>query len=145
MRAVTIRAFGDPDGMEVVDRPAPTPGDGSWIGRRVWAFTGTGGGYVEEAVARTDDIVALPAGLSPVDAVTLGSAAPVAYFGLERARLRAGETVLVRGAAGSTGIAAAVCGDLHAVVHDVLPLDAAADAHRRLDAGEVFGRIVLVP
>ena len=23
MRAVTIRAFGDPDGMDVVDRPAP--------------------------------------------------------------------------------------------------------------------------
>src|ERR1700749_1872496 len=108
MGAVTISAFGDPDGMEVVDRPAPTPGDGevmirteaigvggvdavirrgtlggygfreglipgsevagtvtgtgkhvdsSWIGRRAWAFTGTGGGYVEEAVARTEDIV----------------------------------------------------------------------------------------
>jgi NADPH2:quinone reductase len=41
--------------------------------------------------------------------------------------------------------AAAVRGDLHAVVHDVLPLDRAADAHRRMDAGEVFGRIVLTP
>lgn len=41
--------------------------------------------------------------------------------------------------------AAAVRGELHAVVHDVLPLDDAADAHRRMDAGEVFGRIVLVP
>jgi NADPH2:quinone reductase len=30
-------------------------------------------------------------------------------------------------------------------VHDIMPLDAAADAHRRMDAGEVFGRIVLVP
>jgi NADPH:quinone reductase-like Zn-dependent oxidoreductase len=45
----------------------------------------------------------------------------------------------------SEQFAAAVRGDLHAVVHDVLPLDAAADAHRRMDAGEVFGRIVLVP
>ena len=26
-----------------------------------------------------------------------------------------------------------------------MPLDAAADAHRRMDAGEVFGRIVLAP
>jgi NADPH:quinone reductase-like Zn-dependent oxidoreductase len=320
MRAVTIRAFGDPDGMEAVDRPAPAPADGevvirteaigvggvdavirrgtlggygfreglipgsevagtvtaagtnvdgSWTGRRVWAFTGTGGGYAEEAAARAEDIVALPAGLSPVDAVTLGSAAPVAYFGLERAHLHAGETVLVRGASGSIGIAAvelaaragagavavtassaergkrlrslgathvldragtgddsappafdvildivggaglpafierlapngrliavgivggqppadfglailaafqrsvsfgtlslntvpraalarvradqfaaAVRGDLHPVVHDILPLGAAADAHRRMDAGEVFGRIVLVP
>jgi NADPH:quinone reductase len=41
--------------------------------------------------------------------------------------------------------AAASRGDLHAVVHAVLPLDRAADAHRRMDAGEVFGRIVLTP
>ena len=34
-------------------------------------------------------------------------------------------------------------GELRAVVHDVLSLDQAADAHRRMDAGEVFGRIVL--
>ena len=41
--------------------------------------------------------------------------------------------------------AAAVRGEIHAVMHDVMPLEAAADAHRRMDAGEVFGRIVLVP
>jgi len=41
--------------------------------------------------------------------------------------------------------AAATRGELRAVVHDVLPLTAAADAHRRIDAGEVFGRIVLTP
>ncbi|PXW30891.1 UNVERIFIED_CONTAM: NADPH:quinone reductase-like Zn-dependent oxidoreductase [Williamsia faeni] len=320
MRAVTIRTFGDPDGMEIVDLPEPSPapgevvirtdaigvggvdvvirrgmlggsgfdagmipgsevagtvtavGDGvdsSWIGRRVWAFTGTTGGYVEQAVAAVDDIVPLPSDLSSVDAVTLGSAGPVAHFGLRRAQLVTGETVLVRGAAGSIGIAAvelaaragaatvavttsstergerlrsfgathvldragngdeaaptefdvildivggpalpsfigrltpngrmiavgvvggyppadfgtailgafrksisfgtlsldtvprdeltrvraemfdaAVRGDLHAVVHDVLPLGFAADAHRRMDSGEVFGRIVLVP
>ena len=320
MRAVTIRAFGDPDGMDVVDRPAPAPApgevvigteaigvggvdavirrgtlsgygfpegmipgsevagivtavgegvDGAWIDRRVWAFTGTGGGYVEEAVARTDDVVKLPTELSSADAVTLGSAAPVAHFAYEHAHLRAGETVLVRGAAGSIGIAAvelaaragagavgvttssaergkrlrslgathvldragtgdesapgvfdviidiiggpdlpsfiqrlapngrlvavgvvgghppadfgltilgafqrsisfgtlsldtvpraelarvrteqfaaAVRGEIHPVVHDIMPLDAAADAHRRMDAGEVLGRIVLTP
>lgn len=318
MRAVTIRTFGDPDGMEVVDRPRPTPGvgevvirteaigvggvdavirrgtigtfpeglipgseiagtvtavgegvNGSWVGRRVWAFTGIGGGYVEEALARVDEIVALPAGLSAIDAVTIGSAAPVAHFALAHAHLCAGQTVLVRGAAGSIGIAAvqlaaragaaaiavttsshergkrlrslgathaldrsgdgdqsapaeydvildivagpalpsfiqrlapngrlisvgvvggyppadfgmamfdayqrsisfgtlslnsiarndlervraeqlaaAARGELHAIVHDVLPLEAAAQAHRRMDNGEVFGRIVLVP
>ena len=36
-------------------------------------------------------------------------------------------------------------GDLRAVVHEVLPLDQAAAAHRKMDAGEVFGRIVLRP
>ncbi|HEV6952976.1 MAG TPA: zinc-binding dehydrogenase [Promicromonospora sp.] len=239
------------------------PGD--WVGRRVWAFTGYGGAYAEQAVARLDDVTELPEGLSPVDAVTIGSAGPVAHFGLAHVHHAEGESVLVRGAAGSIGIAAvelaaragvvavttssaergerlrtlgatyvldrsgagdapetydvivdiaggpttadyldrlapngrmvlvgAVAGmppgdlgarllesfqqsrsvatfslntvpvearngvraehlaavargDLHAVVHDVLPLDRAAEAHRRMDDGEVFGRIVLVP
>lgn len=243
--------------------------DESWVGRQVWAFTGTSGGYVEQAVARVDDVVALPAGLSPTDAVTLGSSGPVAHFALAHAHLAPGESVLVRGAAGSIGIAAvelavrggasavavttssaerggrlrelgathvldrsgggdpeapaaydvivdivggagtpefidrlapngrmivvgaiagmppvdfggrllaafqqsrtfgtlsldsvpapaladvraeqlaaAARGELHAVVHDVLPLDQAAEAHRQMDAGTVFGRIVLVP
>jgi NADPH:quinone reductase-like Zn-dependent oxidoreductase len=82
-------------------------GDDGLLGRRVWAFTGTaGGGYAELALAAAHDVVLLPDGLSAVDAVTLGSAVPVARFGLARARLTAGETVLVRGASGSIGIAA---------------------------------------
>lgn len=40
---------------------------------------------------------------------------------------------------------AATRGELHAVVHDVLPLEQAADAHRQMDEGRVFGRIVLTP
>lgn len=243
--------------------------DESWLGRRVWAFTGTDGGYVEQAVALIADVVPLPAGLSSIDAVALGSSGPVAHFALMHAHFAAGETILVRGAAGSIGIAvvelaaragaksvavttssperggrlrdfgatdildraghgdpgaptsydviidivggadlptfidrlapngrfvvvgvvagmppedfgmrimgafqqsrsiatfslnnvpvaardairaeqfeAAVRGELHAVVHDVLPLDAAAEAHRQMDRGTVFGRIVLTP
>lgn len=243
--------------------------DDAWVGRRVWAFTGTGGGYVEQAVARIADVVALPDDLSSIDAVTLGSAAPVAHFALAHARFAPGESVLVRGAAGSIGIAttelaahagagavavttsspergrrlrdlgathvldragegdptasgsfdvvidivggaempafidrlapngrlvvvgvvaglppadfgmrlmgafqqsrsvatfsldsvpvpardavraekfaAAARGELHAVVHEVLPLEQAAEAHRRMDLGTVFGRIVLRP
>jgi NADPH:quinone reductase-like Zn-dependent oxidoreductase len=80
--------------------------DASWVGRRVWAFTGTAGGYVELAVARIGDVVRLPDGLASVDAVTLGSAAPVAHFALAHGHLAPGESVLVRGAAGSIGIAA---------------------------------------
>ncbi|MBF4581643.1 zinc-binding dehydrogenase [Curtobacterium sp. VKM Ac-2865] len=243
--------------------------DSGLVGRRVWAFTGTDGAYAEQAVARVGDVVALPDGLSSIDAVTLGSAAPVAHFALAQAHTAQGDSVLIRGAAGSIGIAAvelahrlgagsiavttssedrgrrlralgatvvldragrgsdaapasfdvvidivggaavpdfidrlapngrmvlvgavggfppsdfgmrlmrsfqqsrsigtfsldsippverdrvragqfdaAAGGDLHAVVHDVMPLDQAAEAHRRMDAGEVFGRIVLVP
>jgi NADPH:quinone reductase-like Zn-dependent oxidoreductase len=244
--------------------------DASWIGRRVWAFTGLSGGYAEQAVAAVEDVLALPDDLTGADAVTLGGSGVVAHFALERARFTPGETVLVRGAAGSIGITAvqlaagqgagavavttssadrgarlrdlgathvldrsgegggpgapagfdvvidvvagdqlplfldklnpsgrfvavgvvggqppaafgmrlmdafrkslsfatfssdavpgpdrqsvraaqfadAARGDLRTVVHEVLPLDQAAAAHRRMDAGEVFGRVVLTP
>jgi NADPH2:quinone reductase len=41
--------------------------------------------------------------------------------------------------------AAASRGELHTVVHEVLPLEQAALAHQKMDDGEVFGRIVLTP
>ncbi|MUT91627.1 zinc-binding dehydrogenase [Streptomyces sp. Z38] len=321
MKAVVIRTFGAPEGLEVVDLPAPLPGtgevliatgaigvggvdavirrgalaaygfreghllgsevagtvtavgegvDASWTGRRVWAFTGLSGGYAEQAVARVQDVHALPDGLSGADAVTLGGSGVVAHFALRKAHFAPGETVLVRGAAGSIGVTAvqlaarggagavavttsseerggrlrelgathvldrsgksddpdaptgfdvvvdvvggpglpealdtlnadgryvlvgvvggqppeefgmrlvhgfrksltfatfsadtvpgpdrqavraeqfaeAARGELRTVVHDVLPLDRAADAHRAMDAGEVFGRVVLTP
>jgi NADPH:quinone reductase-like Zn-dependent oxidoreductase len=50
-----------------------------------------------------------------------------------------------RQAVRSSQFTAAEHGDLRTVVHEVLPLEQAALAHRRMDAGEVFGRIVLVP
>ncbi|MCC2031859.1 zinc-dependent alcohol dehydrogenase family protein [Microbacterium allomyrinae] len=79
--------------------------DSSWIGRRVWAFTGTDGGYAEHTLAPVGELVPIPESLASVDAVTLGSAATVAHFALAHAHLSAGESVLVRGAAGSIGIA----------------------------------------
>ncbi|WP_045745952.1 zinc-binding dehydrogenase [Actinoplanes rectilineatus] len=238
--------------------------DPIWIGQRVWAFTGSGGGYAQQAVVPSDEVLPLPDDLPATAAVTLGSAGIVAHFGLAQARFSAGDSVLVRGAAGSLGImtvqlaaragasavavttsspergrrlrelgathvldrsgqgdprsfdvvvdvvagpdlpaflnrlnpngrlvlvgavagpppaslaaalmagfqrsltvatfsaatvalpdrrsvraahlAAAARGDLQPVVHDVLPLSQAAEAHRRMDSGEVFGRIVL--
>jgi NADPH2:quinone reductase len=95
-------------GSEVAGRVLAV-GDGvdpGWIGRRVWAFTGVGGAYAERAVATLDDVTALPTDLSSIDAVALGSAAPVAHFALEHARFAAGESVRIRGAAGSIGVTA---------------------------------------
>ncbi|MFE2972331.1 zinc-binding dehydrogenase [Streptomyces sp. NPDC059340] len=157
MKAIAIQTYGGPEGLAVVDLPAPAPAagqvviateavgvggvdtvirsgalaaygfkeghipgsevagtvtavghgvDASWIGRRVWAFTGTGGAYVEQALAPVEEIVPLPVNLSAVDAVTLGSSGVVAHFGLRHAHFAPGETVLVRGAAGSIGIMA---------------------------------------
>jgi len=155
VKAVAIRRFGGPEGLAVIDLPAPAPaagqvlidteaigvggvdavirrgtlglrgfepghvlggevagvvtavGDGvdtAWVGRRVWAFTGLGGGYAERAVARVEQIVPLPADLSAADAVTLGGSGAVAHFALAHARFAPGESVLVRGAAGGIGI-----------------------------------------
>jgi NADPH2:quinone reductase len=41
--------------------------------------------------------------------------------------------------------AAASRGELHSVVHELLPLEQAVLAHQKMEAGEVFGRIVLAP
>ncbi|MCZ9342278.1 alcohol dehydrogenase catalytic domain-containing protein, partial [Streptomyces sp. TRM76130] len=156
MKAVSIEAFGGPEGLAVVDLPVPVPAAGqvlitteamgvggvdavirsgalaaygfreghvpggevagtvtavgggvdpSWTGRRVWASTGTGGGYAEQVTAPVAEVLPLPAGLSAVAAVTLGGPSVVAHFALAHARFAAGESVLVRGAAGSLGIA----------------------------------------
>ncbi|WP_329000335.1 zinc-binding dehydrogenase [Kribbella sp. NBC_00709] len=153
MKAVAIKAFGGPEGLDVIEVPKPTPGpgevliaveaigvggvdalirsgaiagwgfteghipgsevagtvvaagdDSSLIGRRVWAFTGLGGGYAEHVAVPVADVVPLPHDLSAVDSVTLGSSGVVAHFGLQHARFAPGESVLVRGAAGSIGI-----------------------------------------
>lgn len=157
MKAVVISRFGGPDGLEVVELPAPAPARGqvqiapeaigvggvdavlrsgmlgrgairegqvlgsevagrvtalgtgvdpAWLGRRVWAFTGLSGGYAERAVAALADTLPLPTGLTCADAVTLGGSGVVAHFALARAGLTPGESVLIRGAAGSIGIAA---------------------------------------
>jgi NADPH:quinone reductase-like Zn-dependent oxidoreductase len=50
-----------------------------------------------------------------------------------------------RRAATAALFSAASRGELDAVVHEELPLEQAALAHRKMDTGEVFGRIVLTP
>jgi NADPH2:quinone reductase len=110
IRSGAIAGYGFKEGHILGSEVAGTVtavGDGvdtSWVGRRVWAFTGLGGGYVEQAIAPVEEILPLPANLSAVDAVTLGSSGVVAHFGLAHARFAPDESVLVRGAAGSIGI-----------------------------------------
>ncbi|MFR0355184.1 zinc-binding dehydrogenase [Streptomyces sediminimaris] len=182
MKAVSIREFGRPEGLAVIDLPAPVPaagevliateatgvggvdaairsgamsaygfteghipggevagtviavGDGvdaSWTGRRVWGATGTGGGYVEQAIVPVTEVVPLPADLSAADAVTLGSAGVVAHFGLAHAHFAPGETVLIRGAAGSIGIMAVQLA-AHGSAAAVAVTTSSADRGRRL-------------
>jgi NADPH:quinone reductase-like Zn-dependent oxidoreductase len=112
IRSGALAAYGFTEGHVLGGEIAGTVaavGDGvapSWVGRRVWAFTGVGGGYAEHAIAPASTLIPLPATMSAVDAVTLGSSAAVAHFGLRHAHFRPGESVLVRGAAGGIGIMA---------------------------------------
>lgn len=69
------------------------------------------GGYAEEVIARADDVHPLAEGMD----YATGAAFPIAYgtshFALrDRARLAAGETLLVHGAAGGVGLTAVECG-----------------------------------
>jgi NADPH:quinone reductase len=110
IRSGAVAAYGFKEGHVLGSEIAGTVaavGDGvpaSWIGQRVWAFTGLGGGYAEQAITPAESLVPLPAGLSAVDAVTLGTSGAVAHFGLRHAHFAPGESVLVRGAAGGIGI-----------------------------------------
>ncbi|MDB5614645.1 MAG: hypothetical protein JWQ22_2298 [Devosia sp.] len=78
--------------------------DTAWLGQRVWAFTGLGGGYAEQVVAPAEGLILVPSNLSSVDAVTIGGPGVVAHFGLRHAHFTHGESVLVRGAVGPLGI-----------------------------------------
>ena len=110
IRSGTLGAYGFSEGHVLGGEIAGTVTavgsgvDTSWIGQRVWAFTGLGGGYAEQAIAPAETLVSLPAGISAADAVTLGSSGVVAHFGLRQARFASGESVLVRGAAGGIGV-----------------------------------------
>jgi len=78
----------------------PPPGSG------VLAMTSQGG-FAELAVARADAVVPVPQGVDPVAAAALSYAYGTAFHALrDRGRLQPGETVLVLGAAGGTGLAA---------------------------------------
>ncbi|MEX2372273.1 MAG: alcohol dehydrogenase catalytic domain-containing protein, partial [Dehalococcoidia bacterium] len=99
-------------GMEaagVVSEVAPdvanvAPGD------RVLAFLDAGG-YAEEAVARAVDVTAIPPGMDFATAAAFPVGAATAHLALRhRARLEAGEVLLVHGASGGAGLTAVEAG-----------------------------------
>jgi NADPH2:quinone reductase len=71
------------------------------------------GGYAEEVVAPADAVMKLPAGFDPVIAAGFALAYGTTLHALkQRAQLKAGETLLVLGAAGGTGLSAVQLGKL---------------------------------
>jgi NADPH:quinone reductase len=80
-------------------------------GQRVFAYLRSGGGYATEAIANAASLVAIP---EAMDWLTAGGF-PIAYSTshyalIHRAKLQAGETLLVLGAAGGVGLAAVEIG-----------------------------------
>lgn len=94
-------------GQEIAGRIAAVgPGSLRKVGDRV-ASKVTWGGFAQYSVARDDMLVALPDALSYAAGATLPVVWPTAWIALfDRAKLEAGETVLVHAAAGGVGLAA---------------------------------------
>ncbi len=71
------------------------------------------GGYAEEAVVLPEQLIPLPQGFGFAEGATFRAAYATAYHALvDRARLEAGETLLVHGAGGGVGLAAVEIGKL---------------------------------
>ena len=80
------------------------------VGQRVIIRLRTGG-YAEEAVVSSDQVIALPRGFSFEEGATFLVAHMTAYHALKtRASVATGETILVLGAAGGVGLAAVQVG-----------------------------------
>lgn len=131
-------------GLEVagVVRSAP-PESGAKVGERVAAYT-VWGGYSEVVAVPPEHVVPLPAGAGFDAGVTLMVNYQTAYFALAvRGSLKAGQTLLVHGAAGGVGTAAIQVGKalgarILAVVGGAAKAEVAraAGAEEIIDAGE---------
>lgn len=94
-------------GFEVAGVVRSAPADaGVAAGDDVIAFTGTGG-FAELAYAKPQDVMPKPPSFSWAQAAGFTGNAHTAWYALvERGRLKAGQTVLIHGAAGGVGLAA---------------------------------------
>lgn len=80
------------------------------VGDRVMGFPGWGG-FAEEVICEQSRVVPLPQGVSLVEAAALNTTYGTTYHALkDRAYIQPGETLLVLGAAGGTGLSAVELG-----------------------------------
>ena len=93
-----------------------------------------GGGFAEEAVQAAASVIKLPDTVSFEAAAAFRSNYMTAYYALQRGRLKAGETLLVHGAAGGVGLATVDIGKLNGA-----RVIAAARSPERLEACKRLG------
>ena len=130
--------------VETSDDPRYTPGDrvvltGWRVGEAHW------GGYAQKARVKADWLVTLPDGLSPRQAMAVGTAgftAMLAIMALENHGLQPGQgPVLVTGAAGGVGsVATAILANLGYEVAGVTGRPEAADYLKTLGATQIVAR-----
>lgn len=109
------------------------------VGDRVLALTGWGG-FAEKVVAEAATVLPIPAGMDFVTASSTMYTYGTSYHALKnRADLRAGETLLVLGAAGGVGLAAVQLGQLMgARVIAAASTDEKLEVCRQLGASETI-------
>jgi len=85
----------------------------AWIGRKVVALTNGIGGYTRYICLPWDELVDLPEGVNPDEAVSLALNYVTAWQMLHRfAKVRPGQSILIHGAAGGVGTALLELGKL---------------------------------
>jgi len=108
-------------------------------GDRVMAHT-RWGGYAEEAVVDEALVTPVPAGLDLAVAASFGLVYATAYHALkDRAAIKAGETLLVLGAAGGVGLAAVELGKLFGA-----RVIACASSDEKLETCKRFGAAITI-
>jgi NADPH:quinone reductase-like Zn-dependent oxidoreductase len=127
-------------GVGVVEQSATWP-DGARVFVVTTAGMAPGDGSLAERCAVPDEaVVSLPDGVADEDAAALGMSGVAAWMALtDRARLTAGETVVVTGAGGAVGQVAVAAAQLLGAgrVVAVCRSDAAAERARNAGADEV--------
>ena len=108
-------------------------------GDRVAGYCGIGG-YAEKVVMPSVDLSVLPDFVPDLEAAGLTTAHATAHHALkQRAQLRAGETLLVTGASGGTGLAAVQIGKAMGAT-----VIAACSSHVKLDIAQANGADLLI-
>ncbi|MEW1721568.1 NAD(P)-dependent alcohol dehydrogenase [Streptomyces sp. NPDC093109] len=147
VRLVTGRRFPQRTGIDFVGEiaeagPSVTGSRaGNQVGDRVWGFMGrtTLGSAAEYVAVSPGKIAPAPAGLTPAEAVSLLAGGTTALTALrDKARLRPGERLLVRGGAGGVGSVAVQLGKSLGAHVTALASAASEDFVRGLGADEVL-------
>ena len=123
-------------GLEIVGRVSDISAStgGAFVGDLIMAHLDRGG-LAERALVRSDDCAVVPPGVSPMEAAAIPHSYGVAWVSLvRRARLVAGENLLVLGAGSGIGMAAVQIGK--AVGAKVM---ACASSQERCDIALEFG------